>query len=116
MLALAQRFVSAGRTGRARRAERAVATIAVAAALRLRGQCVARRAAARRRGQPGDGRRAADAGPDGVTADLVGTIMQHVYETLYTFDAKWNVVPMLAEACRRCRPTARTTASPCARA
>ena len=31
------------------------------------------------------------------TADLVGTIMQHVYETLYTFDAKWNVVPMLAE-------------------
>ncbi len=31
------------------------------------------------------------------TADLVGTIMQHVYETLYTFDAKWNVVPMLAD-------------------
>lgn len=31
------------------------------------------------------------------TADLVGTIMQHVYEPLYTFDAKWNVVPMLAE-------------------
>jgi peptide/nickel transport system substrate-binding protein len=29
-------------------------------------------------------------------ADLVGTIMQHVYEPLYTFDAKWNVVPMLA--------------------
>ncbi|TCT04117.1 ABC transporter substrate-binding protein [Paralcaligenes ureilyticus] len=32
------------------------------------------------------------------TADLVGTIMQHVYEPLYTFDAKWNVVPMLAVA------------------
>lgn len=36
--------------------------------------------------------------PMASTADLVGTIMQHVYETLYTFDAKWNVVPMLAEA------------------
>jgi hypothetical protein len=29
--------------------------------------------------------------PMASTADLVGTIMQHVYETLYTFDAKWNV-------------------------
>ncbi|WP_295545461.1 ABC transporter substrate-binding protein [uncultured Pseudacidovorax sp.] len=35
--------------------------------------------------------------PMASTADLVGTIMQHVYETLYTFDGKWNVVPMLAE-------------------
>ncbi|MBS1227461.1 MAG: peptide transporter [Proteobacteria bacterium] len=35
--------------------------------------------------------------PMGSTADLVGTIMQHVYEPLYTFDAKWNVVPMLAD-------------------
>jgi len=34
--------------------------------------------------------------PMASTADLVGTIMQHVYEPLYTFDAKWNVVPMLA--------------------
>ena len=32
------------------------------------------------------------------TADLVGTIMQHVYEPLYTFDAKWNIQPMLAES------------------
>ena len=32
------------------------------------------------------------------TADLVGTIMQHVYEPLYTFDASWNVVPMLAKS------------------
>lgn len=32
------------------------------------------------------------------SADLVGTIMQHVYETLYTFDEKSNVVPMLAAA------------------
>lgn len=31
------------------------------------------------------------------TADLVGTIMQHVYEPLYTFDANWNVAPMLAD-------------------
>ncbi|MEG0919786.1 MAG: ABC transporter substrate-binding protein [Comamonas sp.] len=29
--------------------------------------------------------------------DLVGTIMQHVYEPLYTFDAQWNIKPMLAE-------------------
>jgi peptide/nickel transport system substrate-binding protein len=36
--------------------------------------------------------------PMTTTADLVATIMQHVYEPLYTFDAKWNVVPMLAEA------------------
>ncbi len=36
--------------------------------------------------------------PMASTADLVGTIMQHVYETLYTFDSKWNVVPMLAES------------------
>ena len=32
------------------------------------------------------------------TADLVGTIMQHVYEPLYTFDANWAVAPMLAES------------------
>lgn len=30
------------------------------------------------------------------TADLVGTMMQHVYEPLYTFDANWAIVPMLA--------------------
>ena len=29
--------------------------------------------------------------------DLVGTVMQHVYEPLYTFDAQWNIKPMLAE-------------------
>ena len=39
--------------------------------------------------------------PMASTADLVGTIMQHVYETLYTFDAKWNAVPMLADGMPR---------------
>ena len=36
--------------------------------------------------------------PMASTADLVGTIMQHVYEPLYTFDADWAVQPMLAAA------------------
>jgi peptide/nickel transport system substrate-binding protein len=36
--------------------------------------------------------------PMASTTDLVATIMQHVYEPLYTFDAKWNIAPMLAEA------------------
>ncbi|WP_309680107.1 ABC transporter substrate-binding protein [Polaromonas sp.] len=36
--------------------------------------------------------------PMASTADLVGTIMQHVYEPLYTFDANWSMVPMLAES------------------
>src|SRR6188768_1998983 len=31
-------------------------------------------------------------------ADLVCIIMQHVYETLFTFDAKAALVPMLAES------------------
>ena len=31
--------------------------------------------------------------PMASTADLVSTIMQHVYEPLYTFDANWNVAP-----------------------
>jgi len=36
--------------------------------------------------------------PMASTQDLVGTIMQHVYEPLFTFDGKWNTVPMLAES------------------
>ena len=34
-------------------------------------------------------------------ADLVCIIMQHVYESLYTFDAKASLVPMLAESMPR---------------
>lgn len=30
------------------------------------------------------------------TADLVGIITQHVFETLYTFDKNWKVTPLLA--------------------
>lgn len=32
------------------------------------------------------------------TADVVSTVTQHFFETLYTFDAQWNVVPLLASA------------------
>ncbi|HEY2902309.1 MAG TPA: ABC transporter substrate-binding protein [Polyangia bacterium] len=35
--------------------------------------------------------------PMTTTADLTATIMQHVYESLYTFDAAWDIRPMLAE-------------------
>jgi len=35
--------------------------------------------------------------PMTTTADLTATIMQHVYESLYTFDQGWNIRPMLAE-------------------
>jgi peptide/nickel transport system substrate-binding protein len=34
--------------------------------------------------------------PMASSADLVGTIMQHVYEPLYTFDETWALQPMLA--------------------
>jgi hypothetical protein len=36
--------------------------------------------------------------PMATTADLTATIMQHVYEPLYTFDANWKMIPMLAES------------------
>lgn len=36
--------------------------------------------------------------PMASTTDLVGTISQHIFETLYTFDAKWQIVPLLADA------------------
>jgi peptide/nickel transport system substrate-binding protein len=48
--------------------------------------------------------------PMATTADLVATIMQHVYETLYTFDASWKVVPMLADGLPKVSADARTYA------
>lgn len=30
------------------------------------------------------------------TADVVSTVTQHIFETLYTFDSHWNIVPLLA--------------------
>jgi peptide/nickel transport system substrate-binding protein len=35
--------------------------------------------------------------PMSSTGDIVGIITQHIFETLYTFDDKWNVTPLLAE-------------------
>jgi len=32
------------------------------------------------------------------TSDAASTIDQHIYETLYTFDSKWQVAPLLASA------------------
>ena len=34
--------------------------------------------------------------PMSSTADLVGIVTQHIFETLYTFDKSWNVTPLLA--------------------
>lgn len=36
--------------------------------------------------------------PMSSTADLVGIVTQHIFETLYTFDKSWNVTPLLAES------------------
>lgn len=36
--------------------------------------------------------------PMASTADLVGIVSQHIFETLYTFGADWTVVPLLAES------------------
>ncbi|WP_082675910.1 ABC transporter substrate-binding protein [Pannonibacter phragmitetus] len=32
------------------------------------------------------------------TADVVGMTTQHIFETLFTYDGEWNVVPLLADA------------------
>jgi peptide/nickel transport system substrate-binding protein len=32
------------------------------------------------------------------TADLVGIVTQHIFETLYTFDKNWKVTPLLADS------------------
>jgi peptide/nickel transport system substrate-binding protein len=50
--------------------------------------------------------------PMASTTDLVGTIMQHVYEPLYTFDAKWNIAPMLAESLPKTSADGRTVTIP----
>jgi peptide/nickel transport system substrate-binding protein len=34
--------------------------------------------------------------PMASTADLVGIVTQHIYETLYTFDKDWEITPLLA--------------------
>lgn len=34
--------------------------------------------------------------PMASTADLVGIVTQHMFETLYTFDTDWSVIPLLA--------------------
>lgn len=34
--------------------------------------------------------------PTIATGDLLGMVTQHFFETLYTFDAEWNVTPLLA--------------------
>jgi len=36
--------------------------------------------------------------PMASTADLVGIVTQHIFETLYTFDEKWGATPLLAAA------------------
>jgi peptide/nickel transport system substrate-binding protein len=36
--------------------------------------------------------------PMASTADLVGIVTQHIFETLYTFDKNWKTVPLLAES------------------
>ena len=36
--------------------------------------------------------------PMASTADLVGMITQHIFETLYTFDSGWNPTPLLAQS------------------
>lgn len=36
--------------------------------------------------------------PMSSTADLVGIVTQHIFETLYTFDKSWQLTPLLAES------------------
>jgi peptide/nickel transport system substrate-binding protein len=36
--------------------------------------------------------------PMASTADLVGIVTQHIFETLYTFDKNWKVTPLLADS------------------
>jgi peptide/nickel transport system substrate-binding protein len=50
------------------------------------------------------------------TADLVGIITQHFFETLYTFDKNWKVTPSSPKPCPTSRRTGGSTRSGCARA
>ncbi len=36
--------------------------------------------------------------PMASTADLVGIVSQHIFETLFTFDKNWKVTPLLADS------------------
>ncbi|GGB01914.1 peptide ABC transporter substrate-binding protein [Brucella endophytica] len=42
------------------------------------------------------------------TADLVGIVSQHIFETLYTFDKNWNVTPLLAAGLPEITPDGKT--------
>ena len=98
MLRFAQGFVRPGRAMRGRLGERAIVTIVAAAALAFAGSAAL---AAPPRGGAANIAMIGEPqtlDPMASTADLVGTIMLHVYEQLYTFDANWNVTPMLAES------------------
>ena len=98
MLRITQGPAPFGHALRACRAGRAIAPIIVAAAIAL---ASSRRSAAPPRGGAANIAMIGEPqtlDPMASTADLVGTIMQHVYEPLYTFDANWNVAPMLAES------------------
>ena len=44
--------------------------------------------------------------PMSSTADLVGILTQHFFETLYTFDAQWNLTRCWPTRCPRSAPTA----------
>jgi len=95
MLRITPRFAPLGRAGRA---VLAVAPIVVSAAIAL--ACGGALAAPPKGGAANIAMigEPQTLDPMASTADLVGTIMLHVYELLYTFDANWNVAPMLAES------------------
>ncbi|MGQ9366213.1 ABC transporter substrate-binding protein [Azospirillum sp. ST 5-10] len=50
--------------------------------------------------------------PVGVTSDLVSIITQHMFETLYTFDAEWKLTPLLAAAAPTLSPDGRVYTIP----
>ncbi|MFT4466160.1 MAG: ABC transporter substrate-binding protein [Sodalis sp. (in: enterobacteria)] len=46
--------------------------------------------------------------PMASSADLVGTITQHIFETLYTLDGQWGLVPLLAQSMPTISPDGKT--------